>query len=233
MSSRPLVYPECRGAGSNRSSMDRESEPAARRAKAATNVPPWWSDTRAGRTVPSVLHSIKDSPRTSPSPPHLLLPLLLRPPTPLPSRRSAHNYGDFANLVRVPFTKPHRLYVGPFVQSFPSQAAAIEAAHKLSAGKAPAHMVTSFPATLGSTDEYLETSRFNVYQVDDVQGPMIENPVVGWKPWNTVTRLYHDGEPWGVLDINARHVVRDDYQDFRTDLVVVDGKTIEIDPRKD
>jgi hypothetical protein len=29
--------------------------------------------------------------------------------------------GPFADMFRLPFTKPHRLYFGPHVQSFPSQ----------------------------------------------------------------------------------------------------------------
>jgi hypothetical protein len=83
-------------------------------------------------------------------------------------------------------------------------------------------VVSSFPAT--QYDGYKETTRYNVYNVDDVQGPLIENPVVGWKSWNTTWKPYHVGQSAHFSLTTYRPPSGDDKF---TGLVLVDGAETE------
>lgn len=145
--------------------------------------------------------------------------------------RTQYLTGSFAKMTRAPFTKPHRLYFGEHLGSFPNQQAAVEAARQLSAGSAPGVVVTSHPAYGGidftPDDAYVEDSNFNVYVARDVQGPRITNPVIGWKDFNTVARDYHFGEPKGVLNIKG--IRSTELMPELKGAVIIDGdKTVDI-----
>lgn len=146
-----------------------------------------------------------------------------------PTQKYQFTNGEFADARQVPLVfKQHKLYFGDHQGSFASFGDALEAARTMSAGPEPATVVTSHPDFDGTYTK--ESTPFNVYEVLDVEGPRITNPVVGWKPWNTTARPFHadDAAMFGYKATRPGSLVPQ-----LQDIVVVDGDVeVPIAPRR-